>query len=199
MSINDLCGDLNTLRKSYQLCQKELNCMKEDQVSKPSKSSPKGRNEGKAADPRNALFAAIKALGTSDDDDSSKLTASIGPRQALFAAIKNKGVESSHISSEAAVSNVKYSRGVQRLETFLCQSERVLSLAERDQNAAVRACKVRSDFFHESKPPKFSTSTDNLLSLLFDIKGSRSILWRGRRGEICLIIAANFGSVCIFA
>ena len=115
--------------------------MKKDQAPKSANIVPKKTNVGEAADPRKALFAAIQARGTNDGDSSSKPPASIDPRQALFAAIKNKGAEPSN-NAGAPASNIKYSRGVKRLESFLWKSERTLSETERDQNAAIRACTV---------------------------------------------------------
>ena len=66
-------------------------------------------------------------------------------RQAMFAAIKNqkKGVPES-IDKDSDSSTVKYTPGVHRLQKFLDQSKTTLSLAERDQDAAIRACKVSS-------------------------------------------------------
>ena len=144
MSINDLSGDVNTLRKNYQLCKTELNSMKKDQAPKPAKGTQK-KDEDEAVDPRKALFAAIQSRGTDGDESSSK-PAPVDPRQALFAAIKNKGAETSNTSPPS--SNVKYSRGVKRLESFIWKAEASLSLTERDQGAAIRACKVSGDFFY---------------------------------------------------
>eukprot|EP00984_Skeletonema_dohrnii_P032541 scaffold26886_cov96-Skeletonema_dohrnii-CCMP3373.AAC.1 len=138
LSINDLCGDVNTLRKNYQLCKTELSSMKKDQAPKPAKGIPKKMNEGEAADPRKALFAAIQRRGANDDDNSAKPPPA-DPRQALFAAIKNKGADAS--TTTAPGSNIKYSRGVKRLESFIWKAEASLSLTERDQGAALRACK----------------------------------------------------------
>jgi hypothetical protein len=113
--------------------------MKKDQSLKPAKGTQRKKIEGEAADPRKALFAAIQSIGTNDDDSSPKPTP-VDPRQARFAAIKNKGAEASTTSTPGA--NVKYSRGVKRLESFIREAEDSLSFTERDQNAALRACKV---------------------------------------------------------
>ncbi|KAL7459582.1 hypothetical protein ACHAWC_011671 [Mediolabrus comicus] len=72
LSIKDLCGDVNTLRKSLELCKEELGSMKKDQAPKATGSVQKKDNPGEAADPKTALFAAIKARGTTDGDSSSK-------------------------------------------------------------------------------------------------------------------------------
>ena len=44
-------------------------------------------------------------------------------------------------------------------ETMVCaiKAEATLSLTERDQGAAIRACKVSIDFFHEIKYHKLSS------------------------------------------
>lgn len=122
--------------------------MKKDQAPKPAKCIPKKIDEGEAADPRKALFAAIQKRSTNGDDNLSKPPAPLDPRQALFSAIKSKGADA---SASAPTSNVKYSRGVKKLDSFLWKAEATLSLTERDQNAAIRACKVSSDFFHDTK------------------------------------------------
>ena len=140
MSINDLSGGVNTLRKNYQLCKTELNSMKKDQAPKPAKDAQK-KDEGEAVDPRKALFAAIQNRGTNGDESSSK-PAPVDPRKALFVF----GAEASNASIPS--SNVKYSRGVKRLESFIWKAEASLSLTERDQGAAIRACKVSGDFFY---------------------------------------------------
>ena len=118
--------------------------MKKDQAPKPAKGTQK-KNEGEAADPRKALFAAIQNRDANGNDGSTK-PAPVDPRQALFAAIKNKGAEASNTSAPS--SNVKYSRGVKRLESFIWKAEASLSLTERDQGAAIRACKVSGDLFY---------------------------------------------------
>jgi hypothetical protein len=130
--------------------------MKKDQAPKPAKSIPKKTNEGEAADPRKALFAAIQKRGANDDDNTPKPPAPVDPRQALFAAIKNKGADASNIAS-VSTPNIKYSRGVKKLESFIWKAEATLSLTERDQGAAIRACKVSIDFFHEIKYHKLSS------------------------------------------
>ena len=105
--------------------------MKRDQSSKrvTRSMSKKIKDESDVGDPRKALFAAIQ---TSD------------PRQALFAAIKNKKKDESTDKdcTTQESSNVKYTPGVHRLSKFLIQSKSMLSRAEKDQDAAIRACKV---------------------------------------------------------
>lgn len=63
---------VKTLQKSRELCKGELNLMKKDQAPKATGSVQKRDNVGEAADPKTALFAAIKARGTTDGDSSSK-------------------------------------------------------------------------------------------------------------------------------
>ena len=126
--------------------------MKKDQAPKTTQSVQKKENVGEAADPRKALFAAIQARGANDGDSSSnKPPAPVDPRQALFAAIKNKGNESSN-NTDTPATNVEYSRGVKRLENFLWKADKTFSQTERDQNAAIRACRVSTnrDFCNES-------------------------------------------------
>ena len=118
--------------------------MKKDQAPKTTQSVQKKENVGEAADPRKTLFAAIQARGASDGDSSSKPPAPVDPRQALFAAIKNKGAEPSN-NVVAPATNVEYSRGVKRLESFLWKADKTFSQTERDQNAAIRACRVSTN------------------------------------------------------
>ncbi len=124
--------------------------MKKDQAPKTTKSVQKKENVREAADPRKALFVAIQARGAEDGDSSSKPPVPVDPRQALFAAIKNKGNESSN-NADAPATNVEYSRGVKRLESFLWKADKTFSQTERDQNAAIRACRVSTsrDFCNE--------------------------------------------------
>lgn len=102
--------------------------MKRDQSSKrvTRSMSKKIKDESDVGDPRKALPE------TSD------------PRQALFAAIKNKKKDESTDKdcTTQESSNVKYTPGVHRLSKFLIQSKSMLSRAEKDQDAAIRACKV---------------------------------------------------------
>eukprot|EP00986_Skeletonema_menzelii_P006793 scaffold2578_cov136-Skeletonema_menzelii.AAC.9 len=160
LSINDLSGDVSTLRKNYQLCKTELNRMKEDQAPKPAKGIQK-KNEDEAVDPRKALFAAIQNRGASGDESSSK-PPNVDPRQALFAAIKNKGADASNTSAPS--SNVKYSRGVKRLESFIWKAESSLSATERDQGAAIRACKGLAVYCGEEGGERAATSLLQILS-----------------------------------
>ena len=147
--------------------------MKKDQAPKPAKVTQK-KDEDDLVDPRKALFAAIQSRG-SDGDESSSKPAPVDPRQALFAAIKNKGAEASN--SSAPTSNVKYSRGVKRLESFIWKAEASLSLTERDQGAAIRACKVSCDFSVKTTCiMRFLRTNSNLF---FSYQGSCGILWRG--------------------
>ena len=127
--------------------------MKKDQAPKPTKIVPKKMNEDKGVDPRKALFAAIQNRGSSNVESTRKPSRPVDPRQALFAAIKNKGAEA---SNPAPNSNVKYSRGVKRLESFIWKAEATLSLTERDKGAAIRACKVSIVLVHEECQCKYS-------------------------------------------
>ena len=169
--------------------------MKKDQTPKPAKGTQKKKIEAEAADPRKALFAAIQSRGT-NDDGSSPEPAPVDPRQALFAALKNKGADASTTNTPGA--NVKYSRGVKRLESFIWKAEASLSLTERDQSAALRACKVSMVIFCMRTDNMGFRCTYTLYYLFFLLQGSCCVLWRGRRREICLGIAANFISLCIF-
>jgi len=142
--IGDLLGDMNTLRKDYKLCKTELASMKRDQSKKKASSMPKKANVDEGGDPRKALFAAIQSRGSAKEDDSPKQEESSDPRQALFAAIKKKGEATKDDSSPtSSSSNVKYTPGVHRLSKFLIHSKSILCRAERDQDEAIRACKVR--------------------------------------------------------
>jgi len=141
--IGDLLGDMNTLRKDYKLCKTELASMKRDQSKKKASSMPKKANVDEVGDPRKALFAAIQSRGAKEDD-SPKQEESSDPRQALFAAIKKKGEATKDDSSPtSSSSNVKYTPGVHRLSKFLIHSKSILCRAEKDQDEAIRACKVR--------------------------------------------------------
>ena len=132
---------MTTLRNDYKLCKTELASMKRDQSSKrvTRSMSKKIKDDSNDDDPRKALFAAIQSRGKPPPPATSD------PRQALFAAIKNKNNDESSDKEDASStpsSDVKHSPGVQRLQKFLSHSKTILSLAERDQDAAVRACKV---------------------------------------------------------
>lgn len=115
--------------------------MKRDQSSKrvTRSMSKKIKDESDVGDPRKALFAAIQSRG-----DASPTPETSDPRQALFAAIKNKKKDESTDKdcTTQESSNVKYTPGVHRLSKFLIQSKSMLSRAEKDQDAAIRACKV---------------------------------------------------------
>ena len=113
--------------------------MKNDQSSKRVTRSmaKKIEKESEVEDPRKALFAAIKARATKESEDVSQ----VDPRQALFAAIKSRK-QSDELDDSNDVDNTEYSRGVERLQDFLNHSKAVLSLADRDQDEAIRACKV---------------------------------------------------------
>ena len=115
--------------------------MKQDQYSKrlTRSTTKKIADENKVNDPRTALFAAIQSQGSKKNAPSSN-----DPRQALFAAIKNKNnAETAETDEDSPASDVQYSPGVNRLQKFLNYSKSILSLAEKDQDVAVRACKVR--------------------------------------------------------
>ena len=141
---------MSTLRNDYKLCKTEVSSMKRDQSSKrvTRSMSKKIKDDGEVDnDPRKAMFAAIQSRGSQkkDDDSPPQSPKSSGdPMQALFAAIKNKkNVETSPKEGDSeAPSDVTYSSGVTRLQKFLSHSKTILSLAERDQDKAIRACKV---------------------------------------------------------
>ncbi len=92
--------------------------------------------ESEVEDPRKALFAAIKSRVPKEE------TPPPDPCQALFAAIKSRKENAPGDSIDTSGSNKDYTPGVQRLQDFLNHSKTVLSLANADQDAAVRACKV---------------------------------------------------------
>ena len=139
LSIGDLITEMNSLRKDYNLCKAELTKMKSDQSSKRVTRSmaKKINDESEVEDPRKALFAAIKARAPKEEPPSAD------PRQALFAAIKNRKQDAQEDNAEANDSNTEYTPGVKRLQNFINHSKTVLSLADGDQDAAIRACKVR--------------------------------------------------------
>lgn len=141
LSICDLMNDLNSLRNDYKQCKSELTSMKRDQSSKrvTRSMSKKINNECYVDDPKGALFAAIKSRISQKTDVSST---SSDPRQALFAAIQNKKrPESAETDADSPTSDVQYTPGVHHLQKFLNYSKSILSLAENDQDGAVRACK----------------------------------------------------------
>ena len=134
-------NEFNSLRNGYKLCKSELTSMKHDQSSKrlTRSTSKKIADENRVDNPRTALFAAIQSQGSKKNAPSSN-----DPRQALFAAIKNKNnAETAETDEDSPASDVQYSPGVNRLQKFLNYSKSILSLAEKDQDVAVRACKVR--------------------------------------------------------
>ncbi|KAL3786593.1 hypothetical protein HJC23_008189 [Cyclotella cryptica] len=141
LSIGDLISEMNSLRKDYNLCKTELTKMKNEQSSKRVTRSmaKKIHDESEVEDPRNALFAAIKARGSKENDGTAENN---DPRQALFAAIKNRKKQNEPDEDDKSpASSIEYSRGVQRLQDFLNHSKTVLSFADCDQDAAIRACK----------------------------------------------------------
>lgn len=129
---------MNILHKNYDLCKSELTKMKNDQSSKRVTRSMarKIHEESEVEDPRKALFAAIKARAPKEDSPSAD------PRQALFAVIKSRKQDVSEDTGEND-SKTEYSPGVKRLQDFLNHSKTALSLADSDQDASIRACKVR--------------------------------------------------------
>jgi len=141
------------------LCKAELSSLKRDQSSKKKSAGSlpkKAKDQGEAADPRTALFAAIKSRGSPAD---AKPKAPPDPRQALFAAIKSKKDSTNAVQEESIESNITYTPGVGRLQSFVDHSKSVLSLTEEDQDAAVRACKVSSPLhatIHRNKVSIFS-------------------------------------------
>jgi hypothetical protein len=134
---------MKTLHNDYNLCKTELTKMKNDQSSKRVTRSmaKKIDKESEVEDPRKALFAAIKARAPKETNEEAPKP--MDPRQALFAAIKNRKNQDENDDDGSPPSNVEYSKGVQRLQEFVNHSKTVLSLADRDKDAAVRACKVR--------------------------------------------------------
>ena len=139
LSIGDLMSEMNSLRKDYNLCKTELTKMKNDQSSKRVTRSmaKKINNESKAEDPRKALFAAITARASKKEEPAAD------PRQALFAAIKSRKQEQAEDTDESNdTADTEYTPGVKRLQDFLHQSKTVISLADSDQDAAIRACTV---------------------------------------------------------
>ena len=163
-------GDMNTLQNDVKLCKKELESMKRDQspkqVTRSMSKKVNDENNGEGNDLKNALFAAIKSRGRSKvKSDSPKPAENSDPMQALFRAIKNrtpkptessdpmqalfgaikdrkKGPSTSNNGDSPPPSDVKYSPGVHRLEHFLTHSNKIISFAGQDQDAAIRACKV---------------------------------------------------------
>ena len=136
-----------TLQKSLELCKRELNLMKNDQAPKTTKSVRKKENVGEAADPRKALFAAIQARGADDGDSSSKLP---------------------HVPVSSN-NNVKYSPGVNKLESFLSGAKETFSQMIMVQNDVIGLCKVSTMtnfiFFKET----IQTLTDFHLLLSKDL------------------------------
>jgi len=145
LSIGDLMGDMRTLQKNYKLCKTELTSMKQDQSSKRvTRSMSKQIKDESVVDPRNAMFAAIKSRGGSKGkNDSPKPAESGDSRKALLGAIlnKKKGAMADTDGDSSPSSDVKHSPGVHRLQDFLTHSKTMISLAEQDQDAAIRACK----------------------------------------------------------
>ena len=100
------------------------------------------KDESEVDDPRKAKFAAIQARRAKNDSPVSG-----DPKQALFATIKSKQNRAAKRTSDnndnsPASSDVKYSPGVHRLQKFLSHSKTIIFLAERGQDAGIRACKV---------------------------------------------------------
>lgn len=153
--------------------------MKRDQSSKRvTRSMSKTiKDEGEVDDPRKALFAAIQSRG--DPEKKKDVSPPPDPRQALFAAIKNKNKEGGATSDkdgDTLPSDVTYTPGVHRLQKFLNHSKTALSLAERDQDAATRACKVH---LHLPLNALLLIFISLLISpiILSPTSGSSSILW----------------------
>ena len=147
MLIGDLLGDMNTLRSDYKLCKNELASIKRDQSSKrvTRSMSKTMKDESEAADPRKALFAAIQSRSeTKEAESPKKKENNSDPRQALFSAIKNKKQDETTGKDNDVDSptSVKYTPGVHRLSKFLIHSKSILCSAEKDQEGAIRGCKV---------------------------------------------------------
>ena len=174
--------------------------MKSDQSSKRVTRSmaKKINNESEVADPRKALFAAIQARGAKEEAPKSPEVAD--PRQALFAAIKNRQKKESSAEDDegSSPSDVEYTPGVHRLQEFVNKSAAVLSLAAQDQDAAIRACKVRCRLsiavYHG-----VSVSVILTTNAFHHHTGPCRLLWRrGRRTSSCTPTSSPF-RVCIFA
>ena len=149
LSIGDLMNNLTLLRNDFKLCKSELTSMKRDQSSKRLTRSMSKKIEDEISindHPRGALFAEIKSRSSKNEDDD--------PRNALFAAIKNKQIPQSADIDEESPS---YTPGVHRLQIFLNESKSTLALAEKDQDAAIRACKVCTVLSVVVSPPVFYT------------------------------------------
>jgi len=168
--IGDLIGDMEAFRKDYKLCKTELTSMKRDQSSKRvtrsmTKKIKEESSSGEVNDPRNAMFAAIKAQGVSKEkSDPSKPAESSDPMQALFGAIKSRNKSSTTTDTSGDSPPVKYSPGVLRLEEFLTHSKTILSFAEQDQDAATRACKGLAVYCGEEGGERAATPLLQVLS-----------------------------------
>ena len=130
-------NDMISLRNDYKLCEKELASMKSDQRPKglPRSTSSKVTKGSELVDPRKALFAAILSRGPKEDDALNQ--------PPLFSAIKNRRLDNDERNDDdSPETDVEYSPGVYRLQKFLIHSKSILSIADEDLNAAIRACKV---------------------------------------------------------
>ncbi|KAL3785154.1 hypothetical protein ACHAW5_000186 [Stephanodiscus triporus] len=162
LSIGDLMNDMNSLRNNYELCKSELITMKRDQSSNSHTRSMSKKVSDKVDDPRTALFAAIQSRGSKKNGESP--SSSSDPRQALLAAIKNKkSADTTETHGESPASDVQYSPGVHRLQRFLNDSKSTLALVEKDQDAAIRACKALALYCGEEGGER---STPSLLQVL---------------------------------
>jgi hypothetical protein len=194
LSIGDLMSDMISIRNDYKLCTKELASMKHDQRSKGlTKTSMKVTKGGEVEDPRKAMFAAILSRGSKED---GALKQPPDPRQALFAAIKSRQVDKDDGSDDdSSESGAEYTPGVHRLQKFLTHSKLILSIANEDLDAAIRACKVSS--FDVNPRAGNLRSVSCTVHIPTNI-GSCTILWRGRWRAIRRVVIAGAIQFCSF-
>lgn len=189
---------MNTLRSDYKLCKNELASMKRDQSSKrvTRSMSKTMKDESEAADPRKALFAAIQSRSGATNESPKKKENNSDPRQALFSAIKNKKKDETTGKDNDVDSptSVKHTPGVHRLSKFLIHSKSILCSAEKDQEGAIRGCKVCC--YRELKLLLFFLYVYLTMIILFLLTGSCCLLWRGWRRKIRSSIITSSIRVC---
>lgn len=167
--ISDLVGDARGMRMGLNKCRAELTEMKKDHSTKPvtrSQARKFAETPSKPSlDPRAAMFAAIKARGTEEEEEAEKPA---DPRAAMFAAIKARGGKADGDSENSDKSKEEekqdFSPGVRRLETFLENATSELEALDKTKTSAVQACKDLSLYFGEGSSEK---SAAPLLSVLF--------------------------------
>jgi hypothetical protein len=148
---------------------------------------------GEVEDPRKAMFAAILSRGSKED---GALKQPPDPRQALFAAIKSRQVDKDDGSDDdSSESGAEYTPGVHRLQKFLTHSKSILSIANEDLDAAIRACKVSS--FDVNPRAGNLRSVSCTVHIPTNI-GSCTILWRGRWRAIRRVVIAGAIQFCSF-